>query len=310
MTAHEVEPAGINEPIYFVGVDMERLARLAELPTANPLGCLELEHIEANRDQLEAATAFVATACESPTFHDMIRVEPAFWAAVVSLADYSFQKNFGPGVTRNLTESSLRQGYLLRALDERLEADEYNRRPDGTVLDVESWIGESTGVALSRFEPFVESSLEAAAIEFLGIQTVVARYTGTPWQPDGEDSWLDATVANARFGFAMRNRETQLIDSYGKVMEGDPLASLASGRGGCDGLPGPTAHRIIREVIRDSPTELYELTPGTTSELRKAALHCWIDQQFRGDPEQLMAIEHGYFFHRLIELAPAYLDLV
>jgi hypothetical protein len=157
---------------------------------------------------------------------------------------------------------------------------------------------------MNKFEAFTERSLEASTFELFGIQTVVDRCVGTPWRCE-VDSWEDVGVVNARLGYALRHRETQLVDCA-TISDDDPLAELAAQRMDGHGIPEAVVHRIVQEVITDHGRDLYQCTTGTTPQLRKSALHKWVDDHFGGDTRQLAALEHGYFLHRLFEIEPSY----
>jgi hypothetical protein len=122
---------------------------------------------------------------------------------------------------------------------------------------------------------------------------------------------VDAGVANARLGYALRNCETQLIACYGELVAEDPLAALAAERAENSGIKNAVIHRLIRDVLDYGDRELlYRSTPGTSPEARREAFARWAERYYPGDDPRTGAamttalIEHGYFLHRLLEIQP------
>lgn len=261
-------------------------------------------------------------------FGGVASVDPAFWQGTVALATYQLHKNIGR-LDQDLIEMLLRYGFVLRAWEESLRiasegwesaqplagtpaADIPDQQPEGTGLDPESWVKEASIVCTNRYEPFSELMLELSTVELLGIQPIVDRYMNEPWQ--GYDPAVEAGVSHARFGYALRKRETQLIACYGDVRESDPLAALATDRADNHGVKTAVVHRIVRDVLDYGQRDLlYERTPGTTPEVRRTGIGYWAttygDRDPRLDRETTTAlIEHGYFLHRLFEIQPSYRD--
>lgn len=128
------------------------------------------------------------------------------------------------------------------------------------MLDIETWIKDSAAFATNQFEKFTEVVLELSTIELLGIQPIVERYLGEPWQ--GYDPAVEAGVSNARLGYAIRNRETQLIECYGVVLAGDPLAELAAERAENSGINTAVVYRLVQDAIGFERAQLSTRLPA------------------------------------------------
>ena len=116
----------------------------------------------------------------------------------MALAIYQMHKNLGK-LDEAVIEALLRYGFVLRAWEESLgiAPDSENvdapqavsplpgvpdQQPDGAVLDPETWVKDAATVATNPYGQFAEVPLELSTIELLGIQRIVDRYMGTPWQ--------------------------------------------------------------------------------------------------------------------------------
>jgi hypothetical protein len=121
-------------------------------------------------------------------------------------------------------------------------------------------------------------------------------------------------VSHARFGYALRNRETQLINCYGHVREHDPLVALAAERAENSGIKTAVVHRLLRDVLVYGDRDLlYGCTPGTSPQARREAMAFWDKTYGQGglpldEGVTTGLIEHGYFLHRLFEVNAAYRD--
>jgi hypothetical protein len=309
-------------------LDRQAIANLALQPTDPETGMLSPEDGALAGDVLGPSAELLGDVAASK-FALLVSVAPAFWLGTASLATYQLHQNVGR-LDEDLVEALLRYGFVLRAWEEGLgiacpgsvhteRVEPYTSRvkgsdqhPPGAVLDPGTWVKEAAVVCTSPFEPFAESLLELSTIELLGIQTIVQRYTGIPWSAN--DPAVEAGVAHARFGYALRNRETQLVSCCGSFREDDPIWALVIERAGNSGLKPAVAHRIVRDVIEFGDRDnLYETTPGTTADARHTGVRYWARTYGESDTrvDQRMTtllIEHGYFLHRLFEIDHSYLD--
>lgn len=262
-------------------------------------------------------------------FDRIASVDANFWRGTVAVATYQLHNNVGR-VDEELTEALLRYGFVLRAWEEALDitpgattspdTDDPGQRPDdlaefqpdGTALAADAWTKDAAAVCTNPYEQFTELMLELSTVELLGIQTIVDRYMTQPWQ--GFDPAVEAGVSHARFGYALRSRETQLIDCYGQVREDDPLVTLATERAENSGIKMAVVHRLLRDVLAYGDRDLlYGCTPGTSPQARREAIELWEKTYGRGSPPldegmTTALIEHGYFLHRLFEVNAAYRD--
>jgi hypothetical protein len=264
-------------------------------------------------------------------FGQIVSVEANFWRGTLAVATFQLEKNIGR-LPEDLVEMLLRYGFAARAWEEALgiandgaattseslsptvrEPAVGKKEPNGTLLETDTWLKDASIVCTNPFENLAERILELSTIELLGIQRVVDRYMNKPWQ--GHDPAVVAGVANARLGYALRNRETQLVECYGQVHVDDPLADLAAERAENSGIKTAVVHRIIRDVIDFGDVALlYRSTPGTTAETRRGVFEQWAEEHFPGDDPRfgqaitIALIEHGYFLHRLFEIQPELLD--
>jgi len=166
---------------------------------------------------------------------------------------------------------------------------------------------------MSDFEPFVELQLELATLDRLEILSVRDFVIGGQ-PPQGAGPHVDTAIGNARLGYALRNREIQVLGQSEFVTRGDPIAELLQERLGEDRMGVRTAvvHGILRDVlflqIEGGADAAYEAVPGTTPELRRQAIEQWAEQHFAGDHPRIGRqvtrdlLEYGYFLHRLVEI--------
>jgi hypothetical protein len=126
-------------------------------------------------------------------------------------------------------------------------------RDDGPVpggaLDVEGWLSDAVTICISAFDPFTERLLELATLERLGIVSVFDSLVGeSPKEEIGDD--VIAALSNARMGYALRNRETQLLDHSDYVASSDPLATFLDERTGGDAsINLAVIHGVLRDVL-------------------------------------------------------------
>ncbi len=138
----------------------------------------------------------------------------------------------------------------------------------------------------------------------------------SPAEPIGDD--VVTAMSNARMGYALRNRETQLLDHSDYIESADAIATLLDERIGNAGVNLAVIHGVMRDVLvlgfeggRDG---LYEATPDTTPALRRQAIERWANKHFPGDDPRtgrdvtVDLLEYGYFLHRLLEIRPDCLE--
>jgi hypothetical protein len=307
-------------------LDREPIADLATRPVDPETGVLGPEDAVAAGQVLGPSAELVAEYADQK-FGKVVTVEVAFWQGTVALATYQLHRNVGR-LDEGLVEMMLRYGFALRAWEESLGItsdgelstqgtvsplpDPSDLQPDGTELDPEPWVSDATIVCTNDYEQFTEVMLQLSTVELLGIQTILDRYMGEPWQ--GYDPAVEAGVSHARFGYALRHRETQLIACYGEVRDGDPLAALAAHRAENSGIKTAVVHRILRDVLDYGERDLlYQRTTGTSPEARRSGIEYWASTYGERDPRldgptTTALIEHGYFLHRLFEVGPSYRD--
>lgn len=307
-------------------LDREAIADLAARPVDPETGLFSADDAVTAGSVLRPSVDLVGEY-GGDAFERIASVDANFWKGTVAVGTYQLHKNVGR-IDEELIEALLRYGFALRAWEEALgitpgaasapvadepaqhPIDPSGLQPDGTVLDADAWVKDAAIVCTHPYEQFTELLLELSTIELLGIQTVVDRYMTEPWQ--GYDPAVEAGVSHARFGYALRNRETQLIDCYGIVREGDPLVELAAERAENSGIKTAVVHRLLRDVLTYYDLELlYRCTPGTTFEARRDGIEYWEKTYGQRGLDAGMTnglIEHGYFLHRLFEVNAAYRD--
>jgi hypothetical protein len=310
-------------------LDREPIADLATRPVDSETGVLAADDAVTAGNVLGPSAELVAEYADQK-FDQVASVDVAFWQGTVALATYQLHKNVGR-LDEGLVEMLLRYGFVLRAWEESLGItsdghvgaqadgvplpDPFDLQPDGGELDPEAWVNDAAVVCTNTHEQFAEVVLERSTIELLGVQRIVDGIIGEFWQ--GYDPAVEAGVSHVRFGYALRNRETQLIACYAEVRDGDPLASLAAERAENSGVKIAVVHRIVRDVLdyggyggRDL---LYQRTTGTSPVARRVAIEYWASTFGERDPRLdgptiTRLIEHGYFLHRLFEIQPFYRD--
>lgn len=266
------------------------------------------------------------------------------WVAFSTTATYQLHKNLvRNGLPKRLLppqdalENLLRLGYAIRVVDEvagevpankagePLERAEAPRpapavnRDEGSAphapLDVEEWLSDAARVCTHDFEPFAERLLEHATLERLDILSVMDRLLGErPKEELGDD--VVTAMSNARMGYALRNREIQLLDHTDYVDPTDAIATLLDER--TAGIGIAVIHGVMHDVLvlgfeggRDG---LYDSTPGTTPALRRQAIENWASKHFPGDDPRtgrdvtVDLLEYGYYLHRLFEIRPDCLE--
>jgi hypothetical protein len=301
-------------------LDVQALRTVARRPTAHPLGMPEAPDYDEFSEALTTAGAVAATYGDDERFGALASVDVEFWLAVLSLATYQFHKNIGR-LDQALVATLVQLGFVTRALEEAVGIASHGswaplpaaepptteaRLPSGSPLDLDVWQKDASLVATNLFEPFTEWSLDRSVVELFGFQTIVdGIFSGKPWR--GDVPAVEFGIANARFGYALRNLETQVIDCYGHTIDGDPLAELGAHRKDNRGVPVAVAHTVVQEVVTTSATALYDLTLGTTADLRRRVMRKWVDDHCGSEDRHFAAIEHGYFLHRLFEIEPSYL---
>jgi hypothetical protein len=134
-------------------------------------------------------------------------------------------------------------------------------------------------------------------------------------RPGKVDDDVVVAVSNTRFGYALRNREIQLLGRSDYVAPDDAIATLLEERWGGEATVGTA---VIFGVLRDICTfgflggldGLFAVTPGTTPELRRNATRRWANEHYPGTDGRtgrditITLLEHGYTLHRLFEIHP------
>jgi hypothetical protein len=268
------------------------------------------------------------------------------WAAFSTTATYQLHRNLvRNGVPKrllpphNALENLLRLGYAIRVIDEvagevpadkagqplgRAEArrppaivDQDEEPPPHVPLDVEEWLSDAGSVCTHEFEPFAERLLELATLERLDIASVIDRLLGeSPSEVLGDD--VVTAMSNTRMGYALRNREVQLLDHTDYIAPADTIAMLLDERISNAGVNMAVIHGVMHDALvlgfegrRDG---LYEATPGTTPAVRRQAIESWASKHFPGDDPRtgrevtVDLLEYGYFLHRLFEIRPDCLE--
>lgn len=145
--------------------------------------------------------------------------------------------------------------------------------PQPGPLDLDAWLSDAARVCINDFEPFIERLLELATLDRLGILSMEDHLLGEdPNEPIEDDAVV--AVSNARMGYALRNRELQLVERADYVAGDDALASLVEERAGGDASVNLfVIHGVLRDVLLfqflDGGDRLYETTPGTTPDVRR-----------------------------------------
>lgn len=312
-------------------------------------GDLDYEELANDPDRLGNVLEYTATlADDAARVAALADATPGAWQAFATTATYQLHKNLAANAvpkgalpSAEAVENLVRLGYAIRLVDE-LAGEQPGRKDDLTrdtpgpidvlpavgerqdgpppakSLDVDRWLTDAANVCVSTFQPFAENMLEFATLERLEILSVMARLLGeSPTEELGDD--VVAAVSNARMGYALRNCETQMLGLSDYIARDDPLATLLEERLGGDAAIGiAVLHGVLRDVLVlelfGGRTAAYELTPGTTSALRRQAIEQWADEHFPGDDPRtgrdvtVDLVEFGYFLHRVFEICPDCLE--
>jgi len=301
-----------------------------------PGGRLDNEAMSVEPQRLELLVERVAaTADDVDLIAAMTGVSVGTWEAFATTATYQLHKNLvRNGMSKRmlpsveLLRSVLRLGYAVRLVDEVAGESPMDRDgrpistrestgplPAGAALEVEAWLSDASQVCAQDFEPFAERVLELGALGAIGVIDVGEYVLGEPpSEPIGDDAVT--AVSNARFGYALRNRECQLITGAGRVAPGDPLAAELDGREG--GVRHAVLDGLIRDVLDSNRfgggAGAFDSMPGTTADARRAAMRGWAEQHYPGDDPRTgqeitrHLVEYGYLLHRLLELRPGYFE--
>jgi hypothetical protein len=301
-----------------------------------PDGRLDNEAMADEPQRLELLVEQVAAmADDGDLIAAMTGVSVGTWDAFATTATYQLHKNLiRNGMSKRmlppveLLRRVLRLGYAVRVVDEVAGESPMDRDggtistrestrplPAGAALDVEEWLSEASHVCAHDFEPFAERVLELGALGAIGVIDVGEYVLGKPpLEPIGDDAVT--AVSNARFGYALRNRECQLVTGTGRVEPGDSLAVELDDR--ASGVRHAVLDGLIRDVLDSNRfgggDRVFDSMPGTTSDARRAAIRGWAEQHYPGDDPRTgreitqHLVEYGYLLHRLLELRPGYFD--
>jgi hypothetical protein len=295
-------------------------------------GKLDNEGIAQERQRLTRLVEYVVTiADDRDAVAAFAGISLGTWEAFCTVATYQLHKNLiGNGMPKravppaDLLHSVLRLGYAVRLIDEVAGEMPINRDgqlvpdrslPAGTALDVDQWLSDATHVCAHDFEPRAERVLELGALGAIGVISVSDYVVGgQPSEPIGDDAVI--AVSNARFGYALRNRECQLVTGAREVDGDDPLAAELDRRE--SGVRHAVLDGLVRDVLEShqfgGADRLYDSTPGTTPDTRRIAIRRWTEQHYptshprTGQAITQYLIEYGYLLHRLFELRPGYFD--
>jgi hypothetical protein len=270
-------------------------------------------------------------------------VTPDGWQAFATTATYQLHKNLlANGLPRRavpsgeMLEHLMRFGFAIRLVDEvareepmykheQRDADEERLEPapldiqrdDGpppaAPIDVRQWLSDASVVCTHDFEPYAEHVLELITLYLLEIVPLMDALMGE--RPRSVDDDVVVAISNARFGYALRNREVQLLGQTDYVAPDDTLATLLEERWGGEATVGTA---VIFGILLDicyfdrhgGLDRLFAVTPGTTPELRREATRRWANQHFpstdgrTGRDITITLVEHGYVLHRLVEIHP------
>jgi hypothetical protein len=195
------------QPLDVSSLDSDSIIRLARRPVDEEgVGAIILgDDAQEVAAQLEPVSEVIRGFAEE-RFPALASVEPAFWNGVVSLATYQLQKNLGKWLHSELTESLLRLGFALRAMDEALGIGPVN---------AEGHDSDASAVAAR----LVERAHELTHPMRMGLpeqaETLIA---AGPAAVLGQDTWealvagdQDCAVILSRAGFFIRLAELDLI---------------------------------------------------------------------------------------------------
>lgn len=310
-------------------------------------GALDYDAMSDEPERLGQLLEFTGSLADDPAaIAALADASQGAWGAFSTTATYQLHKNLvRNGLPKRLLpayaalENLLRLGYAIRLVDEvagEVPADKAGQplgrvermRPDATAdrdegpvprapLDVEGWLSDAASVCTHDFEPFAERLLELATLERLDILSVMDGLLGdSPEEPIGDD--IVTAISNARMGYALRNRETQLLDHTDYIESADAIATLLDERLDNAGTGLAVVHYVMHDVLvlgfeggRDG---LYDSTPGTAPAVRRQAIENWASKHFPdADPRTgrdvtVDLLEYGYFLHRLFEIRPDCLE--
>lgn len=300
-----------------------RLADAMEL-VFTAAGDVDYRALFEDRERTRSLIAHTAEIAEDPdALYALADCARDAWEAFSIAATHQLRKNFvRHGIPTEALpsgetfETLLRLGYVLRVVDEvagerpankawttpdtRVVGSDDNRDeqlPDGSTLDVPSWLAAAAAVCVQDFEPVAEGLLEIGTLGALDL----ASFDALP-----DDDTDVAMVANARFGYALRNSECQLVDGALRELRDDPLIAELDLR-----VSPREVSQLLCDVIRygycGGAGRLVQAMPGTTPEARTAAFDAWTDDSPSDDPytgkyATLALVQYGYLLHRVFEV--------
>lgn len=312
-------------------------------------GELDYEAMADDSERFGRLLEFTATLADNPdAIATLADATPGAWQAFATTATYQLHRNLvANGLPKRALpsgeqlENVLRLGYAIRLVDEiageqPMRKDQLGVDGDGAddlvlvvprndgpppaaPIDVDQWLSDSSLVCTHDFEPYAEHVLQLVTLDRLDIVPLMDALLGERPGDDEIDDGVVGALSNARLGYAMRNRETQLLGRSDYVAADDAIATLLEERWGGQVTVGSA---VIAGILRDvcsfgflgGEENLYAATPGTTPDLRRQAIERWADQHFPGDDERtgrdvtVRLIQYGYALHRLFEIHPDALD--
>ena len=195
------------QPLDVSSLDSDSIVRLAARPVDEErVGAIVLrDDAHDVVAQLEPVGEVIREFAEE-RFPAIASVEPAFWNGVVSLATHQLQKNLGKWLHSELTESLLRWGFALRAMDEALGIGPANGQ--GRDADARALATRLVERAHELTNPMRMSLPEQA-------ETLIAAGPAVVLGQDTWDAWSqgdqDCAVILSRAGFFIRLAELDLL---------------------------------------------------------------------------------------------------
>ena len=195
------------QPLDVSSLDSDSIIRLAARPVDEEgVGAIALgDDAEEVAAQLEPVGEVIRGFAEE-RFPALAQVEPAFSNGLVSLATYQLQQNLGKWLHSELTESLMRWGFALRAMDEALGIGPVNG--GGHDADTAAVAARLVERAHELTNPMQMSLPEQA-------ETLIAAGPAAVLGQDNWESWSegdqDCAVILSRAGFFIRLAELDLL---------------------------------------------------------------------------------------------------